>query len=137
MFIFFFFFKQKTAYEMRISDWSSDVCSSDLDLLGGSENGRRSSYKRSGQRYRGWSARGSVQARCDVRRIQGGAGVSARCLRKERRAAADGRLLQHDDRENRGHTDGRLEAFVGRHFLSRECGCRYRPPSNELRGTAK
>src|SRR3546814_1579863 len=28
---YFFFFKQKTAYEMRISDWSSDVCSSDLD----------------------------------------------------------------------------------------------------------
>src|SRR3546814_3933613 len=28
---FIFFFKQKTAYEMRISDWSSDVCSSDLD----------------------------------------------------------------------------------------------------------
>src|SRR3546814_1374977 len=39
---FFFFFKQKTAYEMRISDWSSDVCSSDLkagvqveDFIGG------------------------------------------------------------------------------------------------------
>src|SRR3546814_5994090 len=30
MCICFFFFKQKTAYEMRISDWSSDVCSSDL-----------------------------------------------------------------------------------------------------------
>src|SRR3546814_4926020 len=29
---FFFFFKQKTAYEMRISDWSSDVCSSDLSF---------------------------------------------------------------------------------------------------------
>src|SRR3546814_2339065 len=29
----FFFFKQKTAYEMRISDWSSDVCSSDLVIL--------------------------------------------------------------------------------------------------------
>src|SRR3546814_4240744 len=28
--VLFFFFKQKTAYEMRISDWSSDVCSSDL-----------------------------------------------------------------------------------------------------------
>src|SRR3546814_15445032 len=28
-----FFFKQKTAYEMRISDWSSDVCSSDLDRV--------------------------------------------------------------------------------------------------------
>src|SRR3546814_7440294 len=33
---FFFFFKQKTAYEMRISDWSSDVCSS--DLKGDTEN---------------------------------------------------------------------------------------------------
>src|SRR3546814_10719001 len=44
----FFFFKQKTAYEMRISDWSSDVCSSDLarasgsdDRLFGFEQGRR------------------------------------------------------------------------------------------------
>src|SRR3546814_4728562 len=33
MFGLFFFFKQKTEYEMRISDWSSDVCSSDLNLL--------------------------------------------------------------------------------------------------------
>src|SRR3546814_4189106 len=32
-FLLFFFFKQKTAYEMRISDWSSDVCSSDLMLV--------------------------------------------------------------------------------------------------------
>src|SRR3546814_4349027 len=31
----FFFFKQKTAYEMRISDWSSDVCSSDLLVASG------------------------------------------------------------------------------------------------------
>src|SRR3546814_2928519 len=30
VYVYFFFFKQKTAYEMRISDWSSDVCSSDL-----------------------------------------------------------------------------------------------------------
>src|SRR3546814_2225711 len=30
MFLFVFFFKQSTAYELRISDWSSDVCSSDL-----------------------------------------------------------------------------------------------------------
>src|SRR3546814_1884841 len=33
LFFVFFFFKQKTAYEMRISDWSSDVCSSDLQPL--------------------------------------------------------------------------------------------------------
>src|SRR3546814_14245870 len=35
----FFFFKQKTAYEMRISDWSSDVCSSDLAARVGLERG--------------------------------------------------------------------------------------------------
>src|SRR3546814_2578958 len=34
MVLYFFLFKQKTAYEMRISDWSSDVCSSDLQLTG-------------------------------------------------------------------------------------------------------
>src|SRR3546814_667214 len=34
-FVVFFFFKQKTAYEMRISDWSSDVCSSDLCWIAG------------------------------------------------------------------------------------------------------
>src|SRR3546814_3209025 len=33
MWVSFFFFKQKTAYEVRISDWSSDVCSSDLQGL--------------------------------------------------------------------------------------------------------
>src|SRR3546814_2718987 len=39
----FFFFKQKTAYEMRISDWSSDVCSSDLPRYAdGRRGGRRS-----------------------------------------------------------------------------------------------
>src|SRR3546814_14381080 len=37
--MFFFFFKQKTAYELRISDWSSDVCSSDLPSR---RSGRRS-----------------------------------------------------------------------------------------------
>src|SRR3546814_4171063 len=37
--VFFFFFKQKTAYEMRISDWSSDVCSSDL-LHAGAHRGQ-------------------------------------------------------------------------------------------------
>src|SRR3546814_7684941 len=38
----FFFFKQKTAYEMRISDWSSDVCSSDL------ESGRADTWRAGG-----------------------------------------------------------------------------------------
>src|SRR3546814_6199639 len=34
VFVFFFLLKRKTAYEMRISDWSSDVCSSDLGKIG-------------------------------------------------------------------------------------------------------
>src|SRR3546814_2913139 len=37
----FFFFKQKTAYEMRISDWSSDVCSSDLGATKEYDRARR------------------------------------------------------------------------------------------------
>src|SRR3546814_9806346 len=43
--IVFFFFKQKTAYEMRISDWSSDVCSSDLGELADSEVQRQTRKK--------------------------------------------------------------------------------------------
>src|SRR3546814_4963950 len=41
MYLLFLFFKQKTAYEMRISDWSSDVCSSDLCSCSGSRAPRR------------------------------------------------------------------------------------------------
>src|SRR3546814_5006504 len=40
VYLFFFFFKQKTAYEMRISDWSSDVCSSDLAAIDPRSPGR-------------------------------------------------------------------------------------------------
>src|SRR3546814_5314161 len=42
--IFFFFFKQKTAYELRISDWSSDVCSSDLHRGLGHAVGRAAAH---------------------------------------------------------------------------------------------
>ena len=36
-YVVFFFFKQKTAYEIGTGDWSSDVCSSDLSCMGGFE----------------------------------------------------------------------------------------------------
>src|SRR3546814_18185433 len=54
----FFFFKQKTAYEMRISDWSSDVCSSDLALACLPGCGQGQDVEQSGffplrRRYRG------------------------------------------------------------------------------------
>src|SRR3546814_9559926 len=45
----FFFFKQKTAYEMRISDWSSDVCSSDLSHHARTQEGQRGLRPRQGQ----------------------------------------------------------------------------------------
>src|SRR3546814_9570797 len=53
---YFFFFKQKTAYEMRISDWSSDVCSSDLGVkMGVNYGGNKVRFLapvRSGKRVR-------------------------------------------------------------------------------------
>src|SRR3546814_9319884 len=54
--IIFFFFKQKTAYEMRISDWSSDVCSSDLRerraprVVGGNLQRNRTDDRRDNER---------------------------------------------------------------------------------------
>src|SRR3546814_11915008 len=83
----FFFFKQKTAYEMRISDWSSDVCSSDLRLEVSRASGaaaacrapcsaRRLAWplpERSGLAGRTSSERGSL------RRKGGWPGVLSRC----------------------------------------------------------
>src|SRR3546814_6942206 len=51
MFLFFFFFKQKTAYEMRISDWSSDVCSSDLSTACGLQSLQYVWIKSNGRLY--------------------------------------------------------------------------------------
>src|SRR3546814_8201145 len=48
--MFFFFFKQKTAYDMRISDWSSDVCSSDLSVMRGRTDHHRA-VAQSGDRH--------------------------------------------------------------------------------------
>src|SRR3546814_7049117 len=58
--MFFFFFKQKTAYEMRISDWSSDVCSSDLRP----PRQRGDDRPRAGrERARPWQIRGGARTR--------------------------------------------------------------------------
>src|SRR3546814_8738508 len=64
----FFFFKQKTAYEMRISDWSSDVCSSDLSL------GDALHLSRQGR----GRARTDPAAAAVVRQAQVGGGTAAR-----------------------------------------------------------
>src|SRR3546814_12329663 len=56
---FFFFFKQKTAYEMRISDWSSDVCSSDLRLAQHGEQGIQGRRERHQDREQFCARRGA------------------------------------------------------------------------------
>src|SRR3546814_4261813 len=68
-----FFFKQKTAYEMRISDWSSDMCSSDLAINGG-ENGLADRYNR----FDAWYAQLTPAFMADLAagRVQPGDGVA-------------------------------------------------------------
>src|SRR3546814_16681228 len=79
LFVVFVFFKQKTAYEMRISDWSSDVCSSDL----------LPSYGRPSHRLfeLWWRSRGGVKAEDLV------PNAAARCVRDlVRRASSRSRV---------------------------------------------
>src|SRR3546814_11754243 len=67
----FLLFKQKTAYEMRISDWSSDVCSSDLAVIVGKTKsypveGKPGQYLvRKPDEARAWVARGMLDAKAD------------------------------------------------------------------------
>src|SRR3546814_16324187 len=71
----FFFCKQKTAYEMRISDWSSDVCSSDLHaVLARDDRDRMSLHRTAAGGDHGWRCR-----RCGSRG-RGGAAVLYRPL---------------------------------------------------------
>src|SRR3546814_4975684 len=70
-YFFVFFFKQKTAYEMRISDWSSDVCSSDLH---GRNKGRLTIRRclqeaRHGQSHRHAAQRDRHRGRSEERRV--------------------------------------------------------------------
>src|SRR3546814_20152700 len=76
-----FFFKQKTAYEMRISDWSSDVCSSDLGgklrrqiILGQRRAHPRIMVERRGKVRR----RGEMAQRVDRKSVVSGKSVSVR-----------------------------------------------------------
>src|SRR3546814_3671678 len=77
LFICFFFFKQKTAYEMRISDWSSDVCSSDLRY--------RCSW--SAATRKAWAKRrGSIRIAGEARGIAADIGNDRRGRRREPRS---------------------------------------------------
>src|SRR3546814_2401726 len=88
---FFFFFKQKTAYEMRISDWSSDVCSSDLGPLLAEGRGRAvRGSSGAGRRHRLHAVGpGRKQAGRGGERGLEGAGRHARQRSEERRVGKE------------------------------------------------
>src|SRR3546814_4982391 len=88
-----FFFKQKTAYEMRSSDWSSDVCSSDLH--GAVPAGRGGGGPVSGTR------------RSEIRRRRGAEAAP-------RRAAAPGARVRRRPEDLRGSVEGRAGQSGGR-----------------------
>src|SRR3546814_9063179 len=72
--LFVFFFKQKTAYEMRISDWSSDVCSSDLVevalvVAGAAKNGAGAVFHQHEVRHIDRQGPGRIEGRAEERRV--------------------------------------------------------------------
>src|SRR3546814_16585521 len=99
-YLFFFFFKQKTAYEMRISDWSSDVCSSDLVREDGPHphlhrhqphpHGKEAAHA-AGPGGRGGGQGGQTGARIYRRRRVLGRGCGA--FRQDRKSVVEGKSV--------------------------------------------
>src|SRR3546814_15922055 len=106
-----FFFKQKTAYEMRISDWSSDVCSSDLPPFGRGRRGAGLDCRRPALGVRGGHphpglpdrARRRGGRRPDRKSVVSGRSVSVRVDRGGRRYSKkkDKRPTRGQDQENK------------------------------------
>src|SRR3546814_19877526 len=121
-FVFFFFFKQKTAYEMRISDWSSDVCSSDLPPDGKGVS-RQDLHRRTGGRRQlqlqhlpvhGAEHDGEALRRAarsgTADRDRGGPAPQGQ--EKPRRDARDGQRKRRHGRSRTGESDGGLNLVV-------------------------
>src|SRR3546814_19376524 len=120
---FFFFFKQKTAYEMRISDWSSDVCSSDLPdrRLRADRQCRRRQWRRGVRQYwlagarRGAGVSDTDSAGAQPAAAAAGAPAGGPLFPRHRRCAG-GRLLDrffHGDAARRDDCrGGQSRSFV-------------------------
>src|SRR3546814_2637750 len=102
-----FLFKQKTAYEMRISDWSSDVCSSDLDPRQDSRHGE------------GESAPGTIAQGRPGQEVEGGRGGA----RAAQGAAWQGAVAAQRHPARRGRSE---ERRVGKECVS-TCRSRWSP----------
>src|SRR3546814_14573474 len=122
--VLFFFFKQKTAYEMRISDWSSDVCSSDLAADAGEAAGGLTACNKNasrGEKHGRPQEEGAVERPHPLRRSRL-RGLPAALLRALhglfRRAAGSPRRRHHLDRSE--------ERRVGKECV-RTCRSRWSP----------
>src|SRR3546814_8936975 len=106
-----FFFKQKTAYEMRISDWSSDVCSSDLSQEKDDGEGSWIADKRR-RNVRGAARRRRVEGEGGANRQRQGRRL-ARSSRHRPRGSDEGGTLRrgkgHRDRMPVGHEQERAD----------------------------
>src|SRR3546814_6132029 len=96
MLLIFVFFKQKTAYEMRISDWSSDVCSSDLsDAMAGELFPCVEAQDRQAIRSIPYRARAALRKPVLGSGQQGGAANVCRETESGRRESRDDRSEEH------------------------------------------
>src|SRR3546814_4495179 len=109
LFLCFFFFKQKTAYEMRISDWSSDVCSSDLET-------RDARQQPPG---RGAEPQPAPEGEASRDLCHGGANVGQGCLHPRAPSAATGSAARPRRPGRRRHLET-LEAEGRRHGAAAE-----------------
>src|SRR3546814_9573020 len=122
----FFFFQQKTAYDMRISDWSSDVCSSDLGGLGGDPwredaGGAGAAVRRSSEPDHGLAGAASRRCRRGVREQCGrraGGGGREGASRQDRAADAGERFFVRCARQ--GRHDERKAMIDREHELDRK-----------------
>src|SRR3546814_19503484 len=136
----FFFFKQKTAYEMRISDWSSDVCSSDL-LYGFCTGVKRSLVRRPRPRLHQCPApadrrcAGATHPRPSRSRAPGYWARGARRLRPSQDRTSRPRLsaAKHISKERKTRSDERRE---GKEGLSK-CRSRWWPYNEKKKITTK
>src|SRR3546814_16850931 len=105
----FFFFKQKTAYEMRISDWSSDVCSSDLH------------QRRTGSAVRAYG-RVADPTRIDAWRLRARRGIPCALPGLDQYpVGAQGRAARTPDQRPSGHAGAAPGAWLMTRFVSLMC----------------
>src|SRR3546814_8329394 len=107
----FFFFKQKTAYELRISDWSSDVCSSDL---AGDAATRAAGDRAAVRDCRGQRRFAILDQHAHAVAVDR-AGIVDRAARRQRDAGADPDDLPLRTVRDARHIGGRVLPFVGKH----------------------